>query len=152
MGMFTDLTKGEKLIVGFCSLALVVFVLFRYNSANDTDAEMSGALLKDGKATHEPKYEQKDINMLPKRLAYLNEIPDVAWVEFEQNNVYIGFRRVPSDLRNIVNGAAFAGNKEIDGVHVWAVPEDQRGFKPGSGPYICSATARYGKVQKNNCE
>lgn len=91
---------------------------------------------------------------LEKRLSYLSELPEVSWVEIENNNVYIGFNAIPDDLGTIVRAAAFHGNKAIDfGVHVWAVDTKYIGWRPaGDNPYICTATARYGKVQKSNCK
>ena len=94
----------------------------------------------------------RDQDALKSRLAYLKDIPEIAWVEFDGNNVYIGFKERPSDLRTIVNGAALWGNKAYGfGVHVWAVEARYRGWRPGEGPYYCEATARYGKVQDSSC-
>jgi len=89
--------------------------------------------------------------VLRKELAYLSDVNEVAWVEFDDNDVYIGFAARPSDLGAVVNAAAVNGNRAIDfGVHVWAVSADRRGWRPGSGPYYCEATARYGKLE-NAC-
>ena len=93
-----------------------------------------------------------DQDALKSRLEYLKDIPEIAWVEFDGNNVYIGFKKRPSDLRTIVNAAALWGNKAYGfGVHVWAVEARLRGWRPGEGPYYCEATARYGKVQDSSC-
>jgi hypothetical protein len=88
---------------------------------------------------------------LEKRLAYLNYIPEISWVKFDGNNVYIGLNKVSPDLGSIVRGAAAYGNKAYGlGVHVWAVWETTNvpaiDFK-----YYCTATARHGKVQKSDC-
>jgi hypothetical protein len=82
-----------------------------------------------------------------KRMGYLREIEEVAWVEINNNHIYIGFKRRPSDLAAIVNAAAVVGNRTLDfGVHVWAVPDGHSGWRPGDGPYYCKATARHGKL------
>ena len=94
----------------------------------------------------------KDQAALENRLAYLKDIPEIAWVEFDGNDVYIGFKQRPSDLRAIVNAAAVWGNRAYGfGVHVWAVEAKYRGWRPGNAPYYCEATARYGKIQDSSC-
>ena len=93
--------------------------------------------------------DHKRENILANRLSYLTQLKEIAWVQIEGNNVHIGFTKRPSDLRTIVNAAAFQGNKAIKfGVHVWAYPEQSKNSK---NHYFCSATARYGKVQKSDC-
>lgn len=81
-------------------------------------------------------------------LRYLDEVPEVKWVEVEGNNVYIGFDPKPSDLALILRGAALKANAATDfGAHAWAVDAGQTGWRPGDGPYYAHATARYGRVQ-----
>ncbi len=87
---------------------------------------------------------------LRKKLAYLKSIPEVSWVVFDRNNVYLGLESLPSDIKIIVGAAAYHGNRAINfGVHVWAV--DSKFRESPSDRYICFATARYGKVRKNSC-
>ena len=88
--------------------------------------------------------------VLQKELAYLKSIPEVKWIVFDGNNVYLGFKSLPGDIKIIVNAAAYHGNQAINfGVHVWAV--DSKFRESPSDGYICAATARYGKVRKNSC-
>ena len=94
-----------------------------------------------------------DVNAVPEnqalreRLVYLERIEEVAWVQFDRNNVYIGFRNRPEDLAAVVNAAAVLGNKAHGfGVHVWAFDSRYTGWRPGDGPYYCEATARRGKL------
>jgi len=88
---------------------------------------------------------------LEKRLAYLNDIPEISWVKFDGNNVYIGLNKVSSDLDSIVQRAAVLGNKAYGlGVHVWAV-RDTTNVPSKDFKYYCIATARNGKVQKSDC-
>lgn len=88
-------------------------------------------------------------------LAYLNtEVPEVAWVEVEGNEAFIGFKERPSDLGAVVYAAAFHGNRAIGfGFHVWAVDATvaQKGWRPGDPGFICEATVRKGKVTDNSC-
>jgi hypothetical protein len=91
-------------------------------------------------------------SVLRSALSYLNDINEIAWVDIEDNNVYIGWKSIPPDFSVINRGAAFQGNKALDfGVHVWSVKAAQRGWRPGAGPYLCETTARYGKVQDSSC-
>jgi hypothetical protein len=87
------------------------------------------------------------------RLAYLKNLPDVSWVEFVTNNVYIGLKDKPEDLKSIVGDAAVAGSKVYGfAVHVFAVDEKYRNVEARKRPYICQATARHGKIRENTCK
>jgi len=78
---------------------------------------------------------------LRERLAYLKDLPDVSWVEFVTNNVYI------------VGDAAVAGSKVYGfTVHVWAVDEKYRSVEPRKRPSFCKATARRGEIRENTCK
>jgi hypothetical protein len=95
----------------------------------------------------------KDQVALNEKLSYLSDIPEISWVEIENNNVFIGFNTIPTDLSIIVRGAAVQGNLAYGfGVHVWAVKAEDHNWRPGSGPYYCEATARSGKITKSNCK
>ena len=94
----------------------------------------------------------RDNSALKKRLTYLRDIEEVAWVEFEDNDVYVGFTHRPSDLAAVINTAALHGNRAHGfGVHVWAVFANPRGWRPGDGPYYCEATARSDEL-KGSCD
>ena len=86
---------------------------------------------------------------LRKCLSYLqNSVPEVAWVEVENNNIYIGFSRLPSDWQTVTKGAALNGNKAIGfGCHAWAVDAKYRGWRPGDGSYYGEFTARHGRIE-----
>lgn len=93
----------------------------------------------------------EDAAALKSSLQYLSKIDEVRWLEFDRNNVYIGFDRRPADLAAVVNAAAVIGNRAYGfGVHVWAVNAENSGWRPGDGPYYCEATARHGEL-KNSC-
>ena len=94
----------------------------------------------------------EDAAALKSSLQYLTGIDEVEWIDFDKNNVYIGFERRPADLAAIVNAAAVIGNRAYGfGVHVWAVNAKRPGWRPGDGPYYCEATARYGEL-KDSCK
>ncbi len=87
---------------------------------------------------------------LHKAMSYLSEIPEVEWHEIQRNNVYIGFKQLPSDWRIIINGAALRGNEAMNfGCHIWAIDANKfnEGWRPGDGPFYGEMTARYGKLQ-----
>ena len=99
-----------------------------------------------------PKDEENEA-VLQRSLAYLMEIPEINWVRFDNNNVYIGFSSYPTDGNLIIKFAAVHGNKAINfGCHVWAVPTNQVSNPPYygtmSGKWHDEATARYGRIEK----
>lgn len=76
------------------------------------------------------------------------KIEEVGWVEIQDNDVFIGFKRRSNDLTLILRGADLKGNKAIDfGVNVWAVDAKHVGWRPGSGPYYMEVTARHGRIE-----
>ncbi len=96
----------------------------------------------------------EDQAALEARLVYLTDLPEVSWVIFNDNNVYVGFSSRPRDMGMIVNAAALHGNRAYGfGVHIYAVPDSDRDKLPwGKWRLYCSASARYGKVTKNDCK
>lgn len=75
--------------------------------------------------------------------------PEIAWMDIDDNNVYIGFSKRLDDMSMVIRGAALRCNKAINfGCHVWAVPADgARPWRPGSGPYYEEVTARHGMIE-----
>ncbi|MDY6789867.1 MAG: hypothetical protein SWH54_01245 [Thermodesulfobacteriota bacterium] len=83
-------------------------------------------------------------------MAYLKDIPEISWVVFDENSVYLGFNKVPGDMSAIVRGAALQGNKAYGfGVHVWAMNANKGDWK--TAPHYCTATARWGRITKSDC-
>jgi hypothetical protein len=115
-------------------VAMVVFLLWLFSGDDASNTQ---------KTTQE--------TTIRNSLDYLNatNTPEIAWIEINNNNVYIGFSKRTPDVSMIIRGAALRCNKAINfGCHVWAVPADaKRPWKPGSGPYYDEATARGGKIQ-----
>ena len=94
--------------------------------------------------------ESRDYGPLRGQLQHLEDIEEVAWVEFDRNDVYVGFRSVPTDLIAVVNSAALRGNRALNfGVSVYAVqsPPAQRGWRLGQPGFLCWAAVRYGKFE-----
>lgn len=86
------------------------------------------------------------------RLAFLDSVPEIAWVEVEGNEVYIGWRELPPDLRAVVNFAAAHANEAIRfGAHVYSALNVAPGWRPGQPGFICSASARGGRVTDSDC-
>ena len=108
---------------------------YRYNDST----------LKAGKAIHETEAQVRE-GILKETLGNVVSEEDVAWIHFEDNNVYVGFTEVPLDLNSLLRAWALQGNRAIDfGVHVWAVPADApRGSVERT---YAEATARYGKIE-----
>jgi len=86
--------------------------------------------------------------VLHKELSYLTDISEVAWIEIERNDVYVGFNTLPNDWEMIIKGAAVRGNHAINfGCHVWAVSADKKGWRPGDSSCYGEFTARYGRIE-----
>lgn len=90
-----------------------------------------------------------DNSALRERLAYVENLSEVAWLEFDGGDVYIGFSRRPPDLANIVNTAAVAGHQAHGArVTVWAVDGGAPGWRPGDGEPFCKVTIRLGSIEE----
>jgi len=95
----------------------------------------------------------QDQSALSNSLSYLFETSQVAWVEYDQNRVYLGFTTAGSDVEQIVRTAASIGSKAYGGeVQVWGVRFQYGGWRPGEGlPYICTTLADRGEVTSSSC-
>jgi hypothetical protein len=81
-------------------------------------------------------------------MVYLDDISEVKWWEVDENTIYINFNPTPNDWKAIIRGAALGGNEKIGfGVHVWALNNKNRGWRPGDSGYLGNVTARYGKIK-----
>lgn len=84
-------------------------------------------------------------------LVYLmKEVQEIKWLDIDGNNAYIGFTPIPKDWSMIIRGAAVAANKATNfGFHVWAIDaiKYNKGWRPGSGTYLGTVTARNGKIE-----
>lgn len=76
-----------------------------------------------------------------------SEIPEIRWMEFDGNSIYIGFNPIPSDVRTILGFWAFGGWKRINfGCHIYAY--DASRYSPTTdGNFFAGATCRYGKTK-----
>jgi hypothetical protein len=94
----------------------------------------------------------QDQSALASSLSYLFDLPQVAWVEYDQNRVYVGFTTVNSDVLQVVRTAAINGSKAYGApVQVWGVRIEYGGWTPGDLPYICTAVGARGEVTSSNC-
>ena len=91
--------------------------------------------------------------MLRENLSYLQQIPEVEWVEFERNMVFIGWKKLPPEFVAVNHEAALNGYKAIGfGVHVWSVMAEHKRWRPGEAPYLCETTAREGRISHSSCK
>jgi len=103
-----------------------------------------------------PDTDTKTTATAQEALAYLStDVEEVQWLDFDGNDLYIGFRPIPGDLCTVIGGAAFRGNQATNfGYHVWAVDASKaaKGWRPGDpAGLICMATARHGESEVNDC-
>lgn len=90
-----------------------------------------------------------DNGALRQRLAYLEDLAQIEWVEFEGGDVYLGFHQRPSEFKSIVNTATAAGHKAHGrSVTVWAVAGAASGWRPSEGGVLCKASAALGSVRE----
>lgn len=87
---------------------------------------------------------------LKEKIAYLKEIPEIAWIEYDSNNVYVGFHKLPADYNQIITMAALRGNRAFGrGIHLYVLHSKATGC--GWECAMCQVTARHGKIEKNTC-
>ena len=77
------------------------------------------------------------------------DMDEVDWVEYDGNDVYVGINKVPSDLKTMINAWAIQANQALGrGVHVWAVHNAPKGWRPGDqSDGFYNATARDGVIK-----
>jgi hypothetical protein len=125
--------------------ALLFFLLIVYIGTMDSGKKRTSNSAS--KAIQSQKSSSSRQSKVKNAISYLNDIDEVAWVEVDNNNVYVGFDPVPSDMDAIIRAAAMNGNRAADfGVHVWAVKSTQRNWRPGQGSYLAQHSARHGKI------
>ncbi len=77
----------------------------------------------------------------------LKVIPEIKWIKFVDNSVYIGFNPIPVDVSMILAGHALSGWKTINfGCHIYAYDASKYGPTTG-GNFFAGATCRYGKLK-----
>ena len=146
-------------------IATLILVALAYNSCVEYPQEsgkkndwFEGVTLWDAIAGNTtPEYDRRVASRkhatettLRQALCYLinnEDLPEIKWVEFDDNTVYIGFNPYPNDGESILRGAALKGNKAINfGCHVWAIPAGQTD-RTSVDRYYNEVTARYGKIR-----
>jgi len=125
--------KIPALILAGLAISLTISIFKSKNSSSNTER---------------PEASSSQLNIIEQELQYLNDIEEIAWYEVDGNDIYIGFNRRPNDISFILRGAALRANKVTNfGVHVWGVNANQKGWRPGDGPYYEEVTARYGEIE-----
>lgn len=103
-----------------------------------------------------PIAQPSNFDKLKTAFAYLGEIPEITWYEFDDRNVYIGFQKsptiggpAPEDWDVITKGAALKGNKAIDAYfHSWATIEP-KGWRPDKPGQFWEFDAKGGRIVKD---
>ncbi len=125
--------------------ALLILLIIVYIGTRDTGKQRTR--IPSTKSATTQKSSGSRQSQVTNALSYLNNIDEVAWIEVDDNNVYVGFEPIPSDMDAIIRAAALNGNRAADfGVHVWAVKATQRNWRPGQGSYLAEHSARHGKI------
>lgn len=92
---------------------------------------------------------RRDQGAIKEGLDYLKNIPEISWVVFVRNNVYLGFSEQINDMSAICRGAALNGHRAYGfGVHVYAVDGHQADWTKSK--IYCKATARHGKITRSS--
>jgi ABC-type oligopeptide transport system substrate-binding subunit len=124
--------KTLKIIL---SASIVGFVLFACVPGSNNSSSSSGA-------------PRSSSSVSSSTFNYLNDINEVAWVQLNGNNLYIGFTSFPSDVAAIIRAAALTGNRETNfGFHVWAVEASRRDYAQNPGGRFFEVTARNGRIE-----
>jgi ankyrin repeat protein len=75
-------------------------------------------------------------------------MPEVSWLEIDRNDVYVGFKKFPNDINQLIRAWALQGSREINfGVHVWAIENVSSGWRPGQSGHYITITARDGRIK-----
>ena len=132
----------KKLLIAL-GVFLVIIIMFKEGDKQETNNKKYNNTQTINKPSHSSK-EQK----LKSLMVYLDDISEVKWWEVDENTIYINFNPTPNDWKAIIRGAALGGNEKIGfGVHVWALNNKNRGWRPGDSGYLGNVTARYGKIK-----
>jgi len=82
-------------------------------------------------------------------VSIIHRLPEVQWVETDDNTIYIGFSDFPDDTRQLIRAWALQANAKTGfGVHVWAVQAVRRGWRPGEPGRFITTTARGGTIRE----
>ena len=135
--------KKNSTLAPVLLILVILFVGLPFLGYIKRSAERSG-----GGQMEPPSTSVTRSEVLRKELSYLSDIPEVAWIEIEENSVYVGFNSLPKDWEMIIKGAALRGNNATNfGCHVWAVDANKKGWRPGDSPFYGEFTARHGKLE-----
>lgn len=154
--------KLFKRIVGgvFFGFVGVVVLVMLIGTSSETQSTVD-ARRSDAPAPAQPTVSAAEQSAFD-RLAFLNDVPGVAWYEVRGNNAYVGLSQPPmkadiqpgrgGDLEfNIRSWTVFAHRAYGSGFHLWVVAaEDRDKIGDLSMPFYVECTARYGKVEDYN--
>lgn len=101
---------------------------------------------------HDKRQPQTRETLLKNATFYLVDREDVKWIEYEDNEIFIGFLPLPADYSRVCNNAAKIGNKAIDfGCRVYAYDASKYRALIGNKYYYSYMTAwRYGQKEDSD--
>lgn len=133
--MDVNLTRRQMLGVTLVALVALI-VLCRCDTSSTPD-------------TMTPTPEKQRAHPLDKLVSGIGGLPEVRWIERDDNSIYVGFAKLPDDVRPLIRAWAMQGNAMLDfGVHVWAVEGVGRGWRPGEPGRFVTTTARGGTIRE----
>ena len=137
-------TRTGKILIWLVVIVVIIVVVSRIANLSRAAARQT----RTGTTTTSPTTAMRE-RRAKTALKYLDDIEEIKWVQFEDNNAYIGFDPLPNDWQAIIRAAALHANKATDfGFHVWAVKAEARGWRPGSSRSLYGeVTARHGKIE-----
>ncbi len=99
--------------------------------------------------------DRPDWQKLDKALMYLRGVPEVAWVKFHENNVYISWKGQPENFARINQVAAKKAAQALHNeVTVYSLPPgeelpaDMWGYEPSP---LCRTIANPHEIVDSNC-
>ena len=129
------LLQASALLLG---LAVGVTLLVRACGLTP-DVQRQRAVARQAHRSRVASEEAQNAAALRAAVAYLRapDFPNIAWVEIDDDQVFLGFSKWPADGQLVLNGAALhtQGASGYSMVSVWGLHADAPGHRPGETCY-----------------
>ena len=124
---------NKWIIIGLVAAIVIALFTLKPNSDERPKRSTNETLLKDA-------------------TSYLAQREDVKWIEYQGNEIYIGFYPFPADYSYICNHAAEIGNKAMDfGCRVYAYDASKhRSLIGNTHDYTYMTAWRYGQKEDSD--